>query len=343
MVIAFSLLVAWSLSASPLKAQGRPKTDIVILKNGDRITGEIKRLQQGRLSLKTDWMGTLDIEWENIERVSSAFRYTAVLASGVRLVGSLDSGDAAQMLAVVPAAADTQVVPYQYVVEITPLQQSFWQRLDGSIDLGFSFAQANKSTQWDLNAEASNRTERQRSSVTLNSTLQDQEGGVSNTRNVLTFGYQRFLRGSWYALGLSQFQQSESQGLDLRGLVGGGVGKYIYRSVRTDVAISGGVDFTKEKYTGREFLTTAEAIAALQWETHRFRHPKLDITGYFLSFPNLTTWGRFRLQTGGKVRFEIVKDLYFSVNVYESFDSDPPIEDVAKNDFSASTSLGWTF
>jgi hypothetical protein len=42
-------------------------------------------------------------------------------------------------------------------------------------------------------------------------------------------------------------------------------------------------------------------------------------------------------------KFEIVRNPYFSVNVYESYDSDPPVEDVARNDFSVSSSLGWTF
>ena len=75
--IVISLLVtaATALWANPLQAQARPKTDVVILKNGDRITGEIKGLDLGILTLKTDWMGTVEIEWDNIERVKSSFRY----------------------------------------------------------------------------------------------------------------------------------------------------------------------------------------------------------------------------------------------------------------------------
>lgn len=337
------LLAGVFFSASPTTAQGRPKVDVVILKNGDRITGEIKGLLRGKLSLKTDWMGTVDIEWDNIERVESPFRYTAVLASGVRLVGSLNSGVEVQSLAVIPVGGDRTTIPYQNVVGIAPLEQTFWQRMKGSIDLGFSFSQANTSTQWDLNAEASHQTNKYLATTDLSSTLQDQEGGVRNTRNSLTLGYQWFLRNRWYTLGLSQLQQSESQGLDLRALLGGGVGRHVYRSVKTDLSILGGVDATREKYTGEDFITTGEAFAGIRWETHRFDHPKLDITGHFFTFPNLTTWGRLRVQAQGKVRFEIVKDLYFSVNLYESFDTDPPIEDVAKNDFSISTSLGWTF
>ena len=37
------------------------KTDVVTLKNGDRITGEVKRLDRGRLRYSTDDMGTIYI------------------------------------------------------------------------------------------------------------------------------------------------------------------------------------------------------------------------------------------------------------------------------------------
>ena len=43
------------------------------------------------------------------------------------------------------------------------------------------------------------------------------------------------------------------------------------------------------------------------------------------------------------LRREIVNDFYVSVTVNEQFDSKPPTEDTEKNDFSVTTSLGWSF
>ena len=346
--IVTTLLVtaATALWVNPLQAQGRPKTDVVILKNGDRITGEIKSLQAGRLALKTDWMGTLDIEWDNIERVKSSFRYTVELRSGMRVIGSLDSGEEIQTLAVARIARegeDATTVAYRRVVEITPLEETFWQRMKGSADLGFSFAQGNQSTQWSLDARTDYRTDKYLATATFSSLLQDQEGGTRTTRNQLTLGYQWFLGDRWYAIGIGQFQQNESQGLDLRGLLGGGIGRHVYRSTKTDLAILGGLDISREKYTGEEFVNSGEAIAGLTYETFRFESPKTEIVAHVFTFPNLSTLGRVRLLAEGRVRFEVIKDLYFSVNLYNIYDSDPPIEDVAKNDFSISTSLGWTF
>jgi len=48
---AFSVL-AGLLSCAPAAAGKR--TDVVTLRNGDRITGEVKRLDRGQLEFKTD-------------------------------------------------------------------------------------------------------------------------------------------------------------------------------------------------------------------------------------------------------------------------------------------------
>ena len=50
--------------------QGRGKLDTILLKNGDTITGEIKRLDRGILSVSTDFMGTIGIEWRGVLRLT---------------------------------------------------------------------------------------------------------------------------------------------------------------------------------------------------------------------------------------------------------------------------------
>ena len=50
----------------PARRYAQGKTDVVTLANGDRITGEIKRLDRGRLEFKTDDAGTLYLEWDKL-------------------------------------------------------------------------------------------------------------------------------------------------------------------------------------------------------------------------------------------------------------------------------------
>ena len=68
---------------------GRDKTDVVILKNGDHVTGEIKSLDRGKMSLSTDSMRTVQIEWEDVERVTSQWVFEVETEMGLRTFGSL--------------------------------------------------------------------------------------------------------------------------------------------------------------------------------------------------------------------------------------------------------------
>ena len=51
----------------------RDKTDVVMLRNGDRLSGDIVSLEFGILSLKTDNMSTLSIKWPAVRSVTSKF------------------------------------------------------------------------------------------------------------------------------------------------------------------------------------------------------------------------------------------------------------------------------
>jgi len=42
------------------------------------------------------------------------------------------------------------------------------------------------------------------------------------------------------------------------------------------------------------------------------------------------------------LKFELVKDLYLGIRLYENFDSKPPVN-APRNDLGITTSLGWKF
>jgi len=56
------------------------RTDIIIMKNGDHITGEIKKLKFGIVTFKTDDAGTLSIQWDKIRHLISNGVYLLLCA-----------------------------------------------------------------------------------------------------------------------------------------------------------------------------------------------------------------------------------------------------------------------
>ena len=65
------IILIWILlSASPLFA--RENTDVIIMRNGDHITCEIKALSAGVLSIKLSYVqGTIGVQWSQVARLQS--------------------------------------------------------------------------------------------------------------------------------------------------------------------------------------------------------------------------------------------------------------------------------
>jgi hypothetical protein len=64
-----ALLAGWLILVS--NSVFAAKIAEVVLWNGNTITGEVKSLQQGKLKFKTDHAGTIYIEWEFVNSVTS--------------------------------------------------------------------------------------------------------------------------------------------------------------------------------------------------------------------------------------------------------------------------------
>jgi hypothetical protein len=61
----------------PIAAFGA-NTDVIMMRNGDRMTGEVKQLSRGQLKLETDDAGTIYIEWDKIVGIKTALNYEVV-------------------------------------------------------------------------------------------------------------------------------------------------------------------------------------------------------------------------------------------------------------------------
>jgi hypothetical protein len=329
--------IAWLTAVVPAAAQ---KTDIVELANGDRVTCEIQKLDRGKLTVKTDGIGTISIEWDDVARVTSTASYDVELASGTRAAGSIARGDAGTLDLV--SASGTERLALASIVRMARLGRTFWRSLDGSVAAGFSFTEANVQTQWTFDATVAYRSQLWLTSLDAHSLLTTREDADRQTRNDLSLMAQRYMRPRWSYVGLGIFQQNEELSLNLRALVGGGVVRILQQSNRAMVQAQVGLAYTREQYAGEGDQSVAEAVSGLSWDWFTFdgRSTNLDLN--LLTFVALESDSRFRLELNASFKSDIVGDLYWSINTFESFNSDPP-EGQKKSDFGVSASLGWTF
>src|SRR5215471_12385225 len=163
----------WTLAAYIVLGFGLPalaadKVDVVTLRNGDRITCDIKKLDRSVLTISTDPLGTVTVHWGDIATLASPRQFDLQLASGEHYLGALTAAAPGQ----IDIALDTGgslSFSMRDIVRLAPIGASMWSRMDGGIDAGFSFTQADLETHWTLNGSATYRSPRYLLSANLSS------------------------------------------------------------------------------------------------------------------------------------------------------------------------------
>jgi hypothetical protein len=340
------ILSAFILTGLSSAAAAKSKDDIVVLNNGDRMTGEIKSLEHGELKFKSSYMAeSVLLDWPRVAKLESKDNYIVLLTTGnvftARIQVDQTAGPANSFLISVGAASFS--VSQTDVLRIRQADQRFWTQLNGTIDYGFSYTSGNSQYQTQLSTSAIYHGEGYVVSGNMSSTFNGQDEGSSTRRNTLDTAYWKLFKRKWFYGGLVDLLSSDQQSLDLRTTVGGGVGRSLIQTSRTSLSAFAGVAVTRERYSSeldQPRTTSAESVVGLNFSTFRFR--SLDISSRLLVWPSLSDLGRVRVGLNSNFRVELVKDLFWNLNLYENFDSRPPVN-ANRNDLGITTSFGWKF
>jgi hypothetical protein len=320
------------------------KTDRVILRNGDHITGEVKGLSSGKLDYSTDDAGRLSIEWEKVAQVTSPNQFRIELVTGIRHFGRLGASNLDGFIAVYGVRADTLRI--EDVVGITPISASFVERLQSYLDVGFTIAKANQATTFSLSGAVAYRGTAYGSQLKFDSYAQGQESVPTTARNSARQTFSWYLSSHWSAAALAQLEQNDELDLDHRFTGGGVMTRVLAHTNRMELTAGAGVVGIQERFSeaaGGESSTGIEGLLALDWSAFRFDSPKLDFSLAFALFPSLSQSGRVRGQGEVRLKYELFKDFHTGILFSDTFDNSPPDESVTKNDYVTTLTIGWSY
>jgi hypothetical protein len=286
-------------------------------------------------------MDTVSVHWNLVAGLASPRFFEVELSSGAIYYGSLASAAPGQM-SLSGLGGPPVVLSLVEIIRLTPIGSSIWRRVDGSVDVGFTFSQADLETHWTLNGNATYRSARYRLKGSLSSQLTAREDSAGLSRNTLALSANRMMRQRWFTAALGQFQQNEELDLDLRTLGAVGFGRYFSQTNQRLLAGYTGIAYTRERFAGASTASSAEAVAGGSLDFFSPANDDFTFSNDVISFYRLGGRGRVRLELQSALRYEFFKDLYWSINGFESFDSAPP-EDQKQNDAGLSITLGWKF
>jgi len=317
------------------------KTDVVILKNGDHITGEVKQMDFALLNLKTDHMGTLDIQWDEILSLTALQQYFRIERKDGRLMyGAIDTDTVKNKLLVV---LDTTRVPlaFDQVIRITPIKQTFWDRLMLNMDIGYSYTKASTVSQLTFSGSSSYRTYRNSIQMSWSSIDTDQKDQPQTKRRDLSLQGKQIYRNRWFLGTGGSFQQNSELGLDLRLAWNAGVGRYLIQTHHSFLQGGGGLSVNREWAQNSQNAYNLEGLFTTEFYRFIYQTPKMSLESYLNIFPSLSDWGRIRSEFDIKLKWEIIADLYWNLTFYSSTDNKPPSGENSKIDFGVVVSIGW--
>lgn len=328
----------WTLAAA------REKADIITMRNGDRLTGQIVVMQYGKLSLKTDYLGTAMIEWLDVVRAESPQQFVVEDLRGRYFTGSLAPSESSRRIVIRQADGATTSLGYDEIERVYPGESAFFNRLEGSFAVGFDYAKATEIATLSGNFNTTYRAPEFRWNVSadINSSKDPEQGTVD--RHSLSFTYQWLLSQQRFVSGLSQIERNEETGIEARVQVGAGFGKYLWQTSRSEFSGMIGAALTREWATGATGAQESiEGIVGASWRIFKFSSPTISLNSNAMVFPSLTDSGRYRTSLEVTLRRELIKDFYLDLSFYHSYDSEPPDANAESSDHGITTSFGYSF
>jgi len=310
----------------------RESSDVIVMKNGDHLTGEIKGMSQGVLYISMQYiLGTSQVQWSRVDHIESKQLFLVRTDAGVVYTGTLSTVELAKgqpmTIEVVESSSKQVDLERTKVVEMDQTAEKFLQRFNGEINSGITYTKGNQSTQYNLGAELEYPRERWAASAMYNSNLSTSTGVTATTRNQLNLSGDHLMPwNNWFYAGTAALLQSSEQDIHLQSTLGGGVGRYLSNTNHVKIYLLGGFAWQTTQYAPTLAVQNPQRVFAgmvgAGARLFRFNKTTLDVTATVL--PGISAPGRVYTTVNATYYIKLSGALSWNVSFYGNWDNQPP-------------------
>ena len=339
---ALSLLVALALvleiriarCAEPAPAKA-PAPDLLQLRGGSVLKGQVGRLYQGVLKFKVLDEGEEDINWFEVVGITSAGPLDLLLRDGERLSGKVEPGPTPSLIRITPSAGgDAVTLPIRKIAEINPPPSELhWK---ASLGLTAAVSDGNTNTRTlGLLGELEARTLRHRWTADGFYNYQDDDSGVRGRSARGRAKYDWFFLPRWYTFAGGLFEHDRFRDLELRSVYSAGLGhQFVERGdypgelangIRwlngIDLSAEAGLAYFVEDYrrASNESYLSAKWSARMDWQLV----PSISIFHRHEGFPSLEDAKDLYIITQQGVRVSLHGGLFAAFQANWDWDNTP--------------------
>lgn len=234
--------------------------DEVILKNGDRITGTLEELAGGKLSIKTEYAGTVEIDWAQVDTLSTdAPVYVKIGDNLVRAtIIAADDGTASLSS---EDLLDSDPIELSRMSEMT-YEKKPAVRVSGRINLGASSSSGNTDSEnLHANAEVVARSAQNRFTAGGRINEAKTDGARTESNWLAYLKYDHFISAKWYASANMNAENDKFKDINLRTTIGASSGYQFFDDDQTSLSVELGLS-----YVSTDFITSVDQdYPAARW------------------------------------------------------------------------------
>jgi putative salt-induced outer membrane protein YdiY len=345
------LLICLTLAAGMLSA------DQVTLKNGDRITGQIVKSDAKSLVLKTAYAGDVTIDMAQVASIT-ADEMLHVQLKDRTVVGQV--APAPEGAVEIRTGENTAFkAPLGEVLALrTASEQKAWERAQervnnprlndfwsGFVSLSFAGSSGNARTSSIATAAAASRQAgKNKMGLYFNQVYASQSTTLPHgaTANRISGGYRldRDVGNRMFVFGTTDFDYDRFMDLDLRSVLGGGLGYHIWKSDRGFWDFNAGGVHNREKFGTGLVRNSGEALLGEESSHKLLRSVKLYQKA--ILYPNISNRGEYRLNFDAGAAMPIFKWLEWNIGFSNRYLSNP-LAGKKNNDLLYTTGIRFSF
>jgi hypothetical protein len=336
-----ALLMFLSLMALPGVAQ----VDSIVLKTGEVLIGEIKGLDRGELTLKTNYSAKdFRIKWRKLLRVISQGQFLISLSDGTLFNGKLESLNEKEVRLHAPRAE--RLVRKNRIVHMQKFQPAFRNRIDASISFGTSLSKGENQIQFSLRSYIGYTGEKWSVGSNFNGLLSYRDNANNVRRAEADLSLRYLLGRDWYLNPQFNFLSSSELDLDWRISARLGVGKFLIHSNRSILTVNSGFNVNLEAVSAIDSTDTSPQPVQdqstsvelfLGGDLNLFDIKDFSLTARAVLYPSLSLFGRVRTDISLDLAYDLPLDFFLQFGGTLNFDN----RSRNQLDYALQTTVGW--
>jgi putative salt-induced outer membrane protein YdiY len=316
--------------------------DEVRLKNGDKLTGQIVRMQEGKLTLKTTYAGEITIIWQEVAGIQTDGSVKIVLTDETTLEGTTEAVEDGKMKLATDKLETSSSFSLVDVKAVNP-EPVKPVRINTRANASVTSERGNtKSDNYYFDGEFVARTKKNRYKIGGELT-NEKADGITTSQNWLSYGnYSHFFNENWYLYADTLFEHDEFKDLNLRATLGAGAGYQFFETPLLNLSISAGLAMVDENFDVAEDNDYSAGQWTVNYDQYFFEKfvQLFHVNTGFISLEDANDWF---LKTRTGLRFPLYKGLTATLQYNFDWDNQPSAAAETEEDTKFIFLLGYEF